>query len=105
MPRPERGAAAGFGAKLAYRPVALVAGVVGGLIAGALSKRAWALVADEGEPPSAIDRDRSWPAVVTAAALEGAVFAGVKALVERAGASGFARVTGVWPGKTADDRG
>jgi hypothetical protein len=29
-----------------------------------------------------------------------AVFGVVKALIDRAGATGFARLTGVWPGKT-----
>jgi hypothetical protein len=32
--------------------------------------------------------------------MQGAVFGGVKALIDRAGATGFARLTGVWPGET-----
>jgi hypothetical protein len=36
--------------------------------------------------------------VLLAAALEGAVFAAVKAAFERGGAKGFRRLTGVWPG-------
>jgi hypothetical protein len=38
--------------------------------------------------------------VVTAAIIQGAVFGAVKALIDRAGATGFERLTGVWPGKT-----
>ena len=37
--------------------------------------------------------------ILAAAALQGAIFAIVKALVDRSGAEGFRRLTGVWPGK------
>jgi hypothetical protein len=36
--------------------------------------------------------------VLPAAALQGAVFALVKAAIQRGGARGFERLTGVWPG-------
>ena len=90
--------------KLVYRPIGLVGGVVGGMVAGALFKRAWKLAAHEDDTPNATDRDRGWAEVVGAAAIEGAVFAAVKAVIDRAGATGFARVTGVWPGTTAEER-
>ena len=38
--------------------------------------------------------------MVAAATVQGAIFAGVKAVVDRAGAEGFAQLTGVWPGNT-----
>ncbi len=41
-----------------------------------------------------------WREVIAAAVIQGGVFGGVKALIDRAGATGFARLTGVWPGKT-----
>jgi len=87
--------------KLLYKPFGLLASVLGGLVAGALFKRFWRAVADEPEAPSARDRDRTWREVIAAAAIQGAVFGGVKALIDRAGASGYERVTGVWPGDTA----
>jgi hypothetical protein len=86
--------------KLLYKPFGLVASVLGGIVAGALFKRLWRAMADDREAPSAKDRDRSWREVIAAAAVQGAVFGGVKALIDRAGASGFARLTGVWPGKS-----
>ncbi len=86
--------------KFLYKPFGLIASVVGGILAGALFKRLWAAVADDREAPKAKDRDRTWREVVVAAAVQGAVFGGVKALIDRAGATGFARLTGVWPGKT-----
>jgi Protein of unknown function (DUF4235) len=87
--------------KLLYKPFGLLASVLGGVLAGALFKRLWAAVADEDEAPKATARDRSWREVLAAAAIQGAVFGGVKALIDRAGASGYERVTGVWPGDTA----
>jgi hypothetical protein len=86
--------------KLLYRPFGLLVSVLGGLVAGALFKRTWAVLAREREAPKATDRDRTWREVVAAAAIQGALFGAVKALVDRAGAAGFSRVTGVWPGKT-----
>ena len=37
-------------------------------------------------------------AFLPAAALQGAIFALVKAAVDRGGAEGFRKLTGVWPG-------
>ncbi len=90
--------------RVLYKPFGLLFGVAGGLLAGALFKKTWALLRDEHEAPEATDRDRTWREVVAAAAIQGAVFGGVKALVDRAGATGFSRLTGVWPGKTRSDR-
>ena len=86
--------------KVLYKPFGLLVSVVGGLVARALFKRAWAALAHEHEAPEPTDRDRSWREVTAAAAVQGAVFGGVKALIDRAGATGFARLTGVWPGET-----
>jgi hypothetical protein len=67
---------------------------------GQLFKGVWRALGDDREAPSAKDRDRTWREVIAAAVIQGAVFGGVKALIDRAGATGFARLTGIWPGKT-----
>jgi hypothetical protein len=85
-------------ARLLYKPVGLVVSVLGGVIAGALFKRAWKALAHEDEAPEATYERRGWGEVVTAAAAQGAVFGAVKATIDRAGATGFARLTGAWPG-------
>ena len=85
--------------KLLYKPFGLVAGVIGGMVAGMLFKRLWKVAAGESHAPKATDKQRGWGEVVLAATVEGAIFGAVKALVDRAGATGFAQVTGVWPGK------
>jgi hypothetical protein len=86
--------------RLLYKPFGLLVSVLGGIVAGSLFKQVWRLVTRESEAPAAKDRDRSWREVITAAAIQGAVFGGVKALIDRAGATGFERATGTWPGDT-----
>jgi hypothetical protein len=86
--------------KLLYKPFGTLAGVMSGLVAGAIFKRIWRIVAQEEFAPTAKDKYRSWAEVVSASAVQGAVFGAVKAAVDRAGATGYARLTGVWPGNT-----
>jgi uncharacterized protein DUF4235 len=87
-------------ARLLYKPFGLIFSVLGGIVAGAIFTRVWGAVAGEDEPPEATDERRGWGEVLTAAAAQGAVFGGVKALIDRAGATGFARATGAWPGES-----
>jgi hypothetical protein len=89
-------------ARLLYKPLGLIFGVLGGMVAGSLFKRIWGAVAHEEEAPEATDATKGWGEVVAAAAVEGAVFGGVKAVIDRAGATGFAHLTGAWPGRTED---
>jgi predicted metal-dependent enzyme (double-stranded beta helix superfamily) len=86
--------------RLIYKPFGVTAGVLAGLLAGVIFKEAWKLATNEQDTPDAKDQHRSWVEVLSAAAVRGAVFGVVKAAVDRAGASGYARITGVWPGNT-----
>jgi hypothetical protein len=86
--------------KLLYQPFGLAISALGGMVAGALFKRAWRAVAGEDDSPDAKDLNRGWGEIAAAAAVEGAVFGAVKAVVDRAGATAFAKATGVWPGNT-----
>jgi hypothetical protein len=87
-------------AKLFYKPFGLIFSVLGGIVAGMIFKRIWGAVGDEDEAPEATDETRGWGEVLVAAAAEGAVFGAGKALVDRAGATGFAHLTGAWPGRS-----
>lgn len=87
-------------AKVFYKPFGLIFSVLGGIVAGAIFKRVWGVTANEDEAPEATDETKGWGEVVLAAAAEGAVFGGVKALIDRAGATGFAHLTGAWPGRS-----
>ncbi|MDT0381594.1 DUF4235 domain-containing protein [Streptomyces sp. DSM 42041] len=84
-------------ARIAYRPVGMVLGAAGGMLAGALFKRVWKAVGNADDAPNATDRDRGWTEVLVAATLQGAIFAAVKAAVDRGGATAVHRLTGSWP--------
>jgi hypothetical protein len=88
--------------RLLYRPFGLFVSVLGGLVAGAVFKRVWKSVAREEDAPNATDADKGWGEILAAGAVQGAVFGGVKAAVDRAGATGFAHLTGAWPGTSKD---
>jgi predicted metal-dependent enzyme (double-stranded beta helix superfamily) len=83
--------------KLAYKPVGLLLGVGAGVLAGAIFKRVWKLAGNDDDAPNATDPDRGWGEILLAAALQGAIFAVVKAAVDRAGATGVRSLTGEWP--------
>jgi Protein of unknown function (DUF4235) len=85
-------------AKLAYRPVGILASIAAGAIASAAFKQIWKRVADEDDAPSAMQSEYSLGQVLLAATIQGAIFAAVKALIDRGGAKGFQRLTGSWPG-------
>lgn len=87
-------------AKLLYRPVGLVSSVAGGIVAGQLFKQAYKRVGpgDGDHAPTALEARYPVGQVVAAAAIQGAVFAAVKAAVDRGGARAFQRWTGEWPG-------
>ncbi|HKR68258.1 MAG TPA: DUF4235 domain-containing protein [Streptosporangiaceae bacterium] len=88
--------------KLFYKPVGMAAGIVGGFLAGLIFKQIWKLAAGEEEAPEATDARRSWPEILLASALQGAIFAVVKAAVDRGAAVGTRRLTGIWPGDGAE---
>jgi hypothetical protein len=83
--------------KIAYKPVGLILGATAGAVSGLLFKQIWKRLASDDDAPNATDEDRGWGEVLSAAALQGAIFAVVKAAVDRAGATGIRRVTGRWP--------
>ena len=86
------------GAKLAYRPIGLIGGVLAGTVSGMVFKQVWKLVSHEDDAPGALQSEYRMREVVLAAALQGAIFAATKAAIDRAGARGFTKLTGSWPG-------
>ncbi|WP_030299603.1 DUF4235 domain-containing protein [Streptomyces katrae] len=83
--------------KVAYKPVGLALGAGAGLLAGAIFKKVWKLAGHEDDAPNATDEDRQWREILIAAAIQGAIFALVKAAVQRSGAVAVRRVSGTWP--------
>ncbi|GLY07954.1 MULTISPECIES: DUF4235 domain-containing protein [Actinoplanes] len=84
-------------AKLAYKPVGLLLGAGAGLAAGLIFKQIWKVAGHDDDAPHATDPDRGWGEILLAAGMQGAIFAIVKAAVDRAGAVGVHRATGEWP--------
>lgn len=91
--------------KVLYRPVGMVVSVLGGILAAAIFKRVWKLTAGEDQAPKATDARRGWREVLLAATLQGAIFALVKAAVDRGAAEGTGKLTGVWPGNDGKPSG
>lgn len=87
-------------AKILYQPLGLVSSVVAGLVAGEVFKQVWkhATPGDQEDAPKALESEYDLREVVMAALVQGAIFAAVKAVVNRGGAKAFERWTGEWPG-------
>ena len=83
--------------KIAFKPVNIALGVAAGALAGMVFKQVWKLASGDDDAPDAGDEERGWGEIVAAAALQGAIFAVVKAAVHRGGAIGARKVTGQWP--------
>jgi hypothetical protein len=88
----------GKAAKVAYRPIGLVGGILAGTVSGAIFKQVWKRIADQDDAPDALQSEYPMWQIVLSAALQGAIFAATKAAIDRAGAQGFTKLTGSWPG-------
>ena len=91
--------------KLLYKPMSMLVSVLGGMLAAALFKKTWQIVAREDDAPEATDARRGWAEVLLAAAMQGVIFAVVRAAVDRGAAEGTRKLTGVWPGDEGDQPG
>jgi hypothetical protein len=80
--------------KVLYKPLSLVVSALGGVLAGVVFKQAWKAITGDDEAPKATATDRRIVEVLTAAALQGAIFGLVKAAVDRGGAHAFEKATG-----------
>ncbi len=85
-------------AKLLFIPVSLVGGLAAGALSRKLFDQIWGLI-DEDEPPESKHRDVPWAKLIVAAALQGAIFRGIKAVADHYTRQAFARTTGTWPGE------
>lgn len=83
--------------KLLYKPFSIAFGMAGGIAAGFVFKQVWRRLAGQDEAPEATSREYGWGEVLAAAALQGAIFAVVRAAIDRGGAAGVRRLTGDWP--------
>jgi hypothetical protein len=84
--------------KLSYRVVDLIADMIGGVFAGMVFKRVWSIIEHGEDVPKPTDEQRDWREILFAAGLQGAIFALVKAVIDRGAAEGTRKLTGIWPG-------
>ena len=87
--------------KFLYKPIAVIASVIGAKLGQSTFKAIWAKL-DDSEPPKPTTEEASLAKVVGAKALEAATVAGVAAAVDRASARSFHYLTGVWPAGKKD---
>lgn len=88
--------------KVLFAPISIAAGLAAGFAAQKAFERLWAAVDDE-EPPEPDDRQAPLLKLLAALAIEGAIFRLAKGLADRGARSGFASLTGSWPGEEARD--
>jgi hypothetical protein len=84
--------------KLLFKILGIFSGALAGMLASAVVKKLWQVTPGEDEAPDATDTRRSWGEILTAAALQGAIFAVIRAAVERATAKGAEKLAGEQPG-------
>jgi hypothetical protein len=84
--------------KLLFTPVGIGAGLLAGFAAQKAFEWLWATIDDE-EPPEPDQRQAQVLKLATALALEGAIFRLAKGMADRGARSGFAWLTGFWPGE------
>ncbi len=89
--------------KVLFTPIGVLAGLAAGFAAQKGFDRIWA-VFDEHEAPEPEDREVSYPKLVAALVIEGAIFRLVKGMVDRGARASFASVTGKWPGEEDSSR-
>jgi hypothetical protein len=87
-------------ARILYRPVGITGSIIGGIVAGQVFKQVWKRLSagPDADAPKALESEYRMREVVLAAAIQGAIFATVKAVIDRGGARAFQRWTGEWPG-------
>ena len=89
--------------KVIFTPISIVIGLIAGIAGRKIFEQVWGLI-DEEEPPRPEHREFSWPKLIAALAVEGAIFRLVKGLVDHGTRTTFARATGAWPGEERPER-
>jgi len=91
--------------KVMFKALGIVVSLLASLLAGVIFKRVWKLTPGSDEAPEATDERRGWGEILVAAAVQGVIFALIKAVFERATAEGVRQVTGDWPAEEGEPSG
>jgi hypothetical protein len=84
--------------RILFAPLSIAAGIVAGLAGKWLFEFLWGRI-DEEEAPEPSHHHATWPKVLLAAGLEGAIFRATRAATDRGARATFYRATGHWPGE------
>jgi hypothetical protein len=84
--------------RILFAPFSIAAGILAGLIGKSLFEFLWARI-DEREAPEPSHLRTTWPKVLLAAGMEGAIFRVTRAATDRGARVAFYRATGSWPGE------
>jgi hypothetical protein len=88
--------------RILFAPLGIAAGIVAGLIGKTLFEYLWGRIDDQ-EAPEPSHLQTSWPKVLLAAGLEGAIFRATRAATDRGARTAFYRATRHWPGEVERD--
>jgi hypothetical protein len=84
--------------RIIFAPLGIVSGILAGLIGKTLFEFLWGRI-DEEEAPEPSHLRTTWPKVLLAAGMEGAIFRATRAATDRGARLVFYRATGSWPGE------
>ncbi len=84
--------------RLAYKPIAIISGLIAGRISHNVFETVWRRI-DDAPPPKPGTGQGSVAKVVAGHALQAGIVAAVAAAVDRMFAKGFHHLIGIWPKK------
>ena len=83
--------------KFLFLPFSILSGLLAGFLGKKLFDQLWGVIDDE-EPPDSKHLEISWPKLLFAAAVQGAIFRAVKEATDHGTRRAFMSLTGSWPG-------
>jgi hypothetical protein len=72
--------------------------MLSGMLAHLTFTTVWKIIGRGDDAPKPTDEQQGWGEILLAATLQGAIFAVVKAAVDRGAAEAMLKLTGTWPG-------
>ena len=90
--------------KKLFIPVSVIVGQIGRLAGQRVFKHVWNFIDDQEPPQPKHQHIGSWPRLLFASALQGAVGQITRAVIDRNTRRAFWSVTGSWPGEQRPDR-
>jgi len=83
--------------KFLFLPFSILSGLLAGILGRKVFDQVWGIF-DQEEPPDSKHLEISWPKLIVAAAVQGAIFRAVKEATDHGSRRAFMNLTGTWPG-------